>query len=225
MKSNIENTIIVVPIYNGAKHLKELFSRINKVEPKLKIIAINDASKDNTKSILAEADVISINFTENKGKGAALQAGFLKAIELGFDYAVSIDCDLQHEPEDIPNFMKMQNITDANLVIGRRSFKLGDMPPARIFSNSTTTAMVSKIMGQKVYDSQSGYRLYDLNIVKQLQFETNRYQFETEILLKYKKFNPKLAFVDILTIYQDEVSYISHGRDILNFIKILLKHM
>ncbi|PID28903.1 MAG: hypothetical protein CSB55_02225 [Candidatus Cloacimonadota bacterium] len=223
MKKNMSDTVIIVPIYNGEKHLKELFSRIKKSAPDLKIIAVNDASRDRTKEILEKSDVIALNFTENKGKGAALRAGFNEAVERGFDYAISIDCDLQHKPEKIPELMKKRKKYNADLVIGRRKFKLGNMPPARIFSNTITTLAVSSVLGKKVFDSQSGFRLYNLNFIKKMQFETCRYQFETEILLKFGKSGARFAFVDIPVIYDDEISYISHGRDIANFIKILWK--
>ena len=212
---------VIIPIYNSAKYLTELFSRISNYIPMQNIIAINDASHDNSAEICENSGINLINFSHNRGKGAALQAGFQEAIAKGFSFAISIDSDLQHKPEDIPNFLKKQAESKADMVIGKREFSFQTMPWARIFSNSTTSKIVSIASKQKIYDSQSGYRMYKLAPLTKMNFISERYQFETEVILKFSKLNCTFAFVPIDTIYNDEVSYISHFRDIWNFIKIV----
>jgi len=212
---------VIIPIYNAEKYLVELVERICLQVPKANIIAINDASADNSLEICTKLEIDTINFPHNRGKGAALQAGLKRASERGFDFAFTIDSDLQHLPEDIPRFLSKQAETDADLVIGARDFSLKSMPWPRIFSNSTTSKVVSIAAGKKIIDSQSGYRLHRLAPLEKMQFRSERYQFETEIILKLAKQKGKFAFVSIDTIYNDEVSYISHLRDIWNFIKIV----
>ncbi len=212
---------VIIPIYNAEKYLAELVRRISMQLPKQNIIAVNDASIDNSHSICKKLEIRTINFQINRGKGAALRAGFQEAIDLGFDFAFTIDSDLQHLPEDIPRFLQKLSETNADLIIGARDFTLKTMPWARIFSNSTTSKIVSMVAKHKILDSQSGYRLHRLKPLKDMTFRSERYQFETEIILKLAKLHSKFEFVPIATIYNDEVSYISHFRDIWNFIKIV----
>ena len=212
---------VIIPVYNAERYLSELVKRISRQLPKQNIIAINDASEDNSLAGCKKLGIRTINFKINKGKGAALRAGFQEALALKFDFAFTIDSDLQHLPEDIPRFLQKLSETDADLIIGARNFTLKTMPWARIFSNSTTSKIVSLVAKQKILDSQSGYRLHRLKPLQNMTFKSERYQFETEIILKLSKSNCKFEFIPIATIYNDEVSYISHFRDIWNFIKIV----
>ncbi|MFO7896161.1 MAG: glycosyltransferase family 2 protein [Candidatus Cloacimonadales bacterium] len=221
MEISRQQVAVIVPIYNAEKYLPELIGRIAQQIPRQNIIAVNDASQDSSASICQELQIETINFSHNRGKGAALQAGFKYALERGFSHAFSIDSDLQHLPEDIPRFLTQLAQTEADLIIGCRKFSLKTMPWPRIFSNSTTSKIVSLVSKSKIYDSQSGYRLYHLKPLQKMKFRSERYQFETEVILKLAKKNGSFSFVPIDTIYTDQVSYISHFRDIGNFIKIV----
>jgi hypothetical protein len=108
-------------------------------------------------------------------------------------------------------------------VIGKRDFSRDKMPLPRIASNATTSKIVSIFTQQKILDSQSGYRLYNLNFIKDFQFKTKRYQFETEVIIKIAKAGGLIDFVPIDTIYDGQKSYISHLRDIKNFVNIVLQ--
>ena len=119
-------------------------------------------------------------------------------------------------------FIKRQIATGANLIYGKRNFSPFVMPPARIMSNFLTSLIVSLKIKNRIYDSQCGYRLYDLKLIKNMQIKTDKYQTETELLIKFAKLSAKFDFVPIKTIYDKEKSYISHVRDIKNFIKVIL---
>ncbi|MDA3814275.1 MAG: glycosyltransferase family 2 protein [Candidatus Cloacimonetes bacterium] len=225
MKADWKNTVIIVPIYNTEKYLPELFKRITKYFPLKSIFAVNDASEDNSKEICRKIGVKLIDLKVNSGKGNALQVGFKAAIEEGYKFAFTIDSDLQHKPEDFPDFIKKQNELDLALVIGKRDFSHKKMPFHRICSNTLTSWVVSRSSKQKILDSQCGFRLYNLEILEGMEFQTKRYQFETEIILKIAKKNGKVDFIPIETIYDRQVSYISGLRDIKNFIKIVLYEM
>ncbi len=225
MKANWKNTAVVVPIYNSEKYLPELFTRIMEYFPSRNIYAVNDASEDNSVNICKNSGVKLIDLKVNIGKGNALQVGFKAAIEEGYKYAFTIDSDLQHKPEDFPNFMQKQNELDLELVIGKRDFSNNKMPFHRICSNTLTSWVVSRASKQKILDSQCGFRLYNLEIIEGMKFQTMRYQFETEIILKVAKENGSVGFTPIETIYDGQKSYISGMRDIKNFIKIVLYEM
>lgn len=225
MKAERSNTVVVIPIFNSAEYLEELFERIFKFFPKENVIAVNDTSTDNSTGICKASDVKVIDIPMNSGKGNALQVGFDTAIKKGFRFAFSIDSDLQHKPEDFPDFLKKQNESKLDLVIGKRDFSRSKMPFPRICSNKLTSFIVSLKTRQKIADSQCGFRLYNLDIIKDLKFRTKRYQFETEIIIKIAKAGGRIGFVPIATIYDGQRSYISHFRDIKNFVEIVCYEM
>jgi len=222
MKANWGNSAVVIPIYNSEKYLDELFDRILKYFPIEHVFAVNDASTDGSENICRKFDVNLINIAENTGKGNALQEGFNAAFGKRFYFAFSIDSDLQHKPEDFDIFLKKQNEEQADLVIGKRDFSRDKMPLPRIASNATTSKIVSIFTQQKILDSQSGYRLYNLETIKDFNFITKRYQFETEVIIKIAKAGGLIDFVPIDTIYSGQISHISHLRDIKNFVNIVL---
>jgi len=225
MKADWKNTAVIIPIYNSEKYLPALFNRITKYFPIKNIFAINDASIDNSAEICRDHNVNLVDLKVNAGKGNALQIGFNNARDAGFKFAFTIDSDLQHEPEEFGKFIEKQILEESHLVIGFRSFKRKHMPFQRIMSNKLTSWVVSKASKNNILDSQCGFRLYDLKILDGMDFQTKRYQFETEVILKIAKKLGKIDFVPIETIYNDQESYISAIRDIKNFIKIVLHEM
>ncbi len=222
MKANKQNTAIVIPVYNSEKYLDELITKILYFFPKENIFAIDDGSSDNSAEICSSFGINLSKLSQNSGKGSALKKGFEEAIMNDFVFAITLDSDLQHDPNQIPVFIKKQNEKEADLIIGKRNFSIKKMPFPRICSNTLTSFVVSLVTGYKIYDSQSGYRLYNLNLIKNLKFVSEKYQFETEIILKFAKLKAKIDFVKIETIYKGQKSYISHFRDIMNFIKIVI---
>ncbi|MCF7920940.1 MAG: glycosyltransferase family 2 protein [Candidatus Cloacimonetes bacterium] len=223
-KAEIHNTAVILPVYNSSRHLRMLTEKLQGYFPLEQILAVDDGSTDASAESCRELGLHLIRFTRNKGKGAALTAGFTEASSLGYEFAFSIDSDEQHAPEHIPAFLAKQQSTGAGLVLGFRQLTFKDMPFARICSNRLTSFIVSLTIGQQVSDSQCGYRLYRLADLADLKFKTLRYQFETEILLKLAAKNVKIAEVPVITIYGDETSHISHFRDIRNFVKVVTGH-
>ncbi len=221
LSADFNNTAVVIPIYNCARYLPDLIKRVKVHFPGDQIFVINDASTDNSFSLASGLGINVIDFETNLGKGAALQAGLDRCCQKGYNYAITLDGDLQHLPEEIPAFLKEQNTKTSDLVIGKRLFQLSEMPLMRICSNGLTSLIVSLVTGMKIKDSQSGYRLYSLALYSQFKYHSSRYQFETEIILKYAREKALIDFIPIKTIYGDQTSHIIHFRDIANFIKIV----
>lgn len=223
MKADWANTAVVIPVFNSEPYIDELLKRILKFFPKEQVFAVNDASTDKSQFRCELAGVNLININQNTGKGNALIQGFNTSRKEGFIFAFSIDSDLQHKPEDFPAFLQKQNEEEADLVIGKRDFSREKMPFPRICSNATTSKIVSMFTQQRILDSQSGFRLYNLEIMNDLKFRSKRYQFETEVIIKIAKAGGIIDFIPIETIYDGQVSHISHLRDIKNFVNIVLR--
>jgi glycosyltransferase involved in cell wall biosynthesis len=124
----------LIPAYNAQDSLKELIQRIQSLAAQPQdILIVNDGSNDQTSQIAHEANVSVIDININQGKGKALRTGFEHYIRQNYDgYVVCLDSDLQHPPENIPDFIDFAKIEDCKFVIGNRSKKIGEMPFHRI---------------------------------------------------------------------------------------------
>ncbi len=222
MNSSIEQNriCVVIPVYNEIDFLDEL---IKKVTPHVsKIICVNDGSTDGSYELLdAKSDVELISNSKNYGKGFALRVGLQKAIVSGCDFIVTLDADLQHAPELIPEFIKL--LKEYDVVVGNRLHTLNRMPIQRIVSNKLTSWMLSKKVGFKIKDSQSGYRAFKRDVIKDILPIETGFEAETEMLIKAVSNNYGIGFVDIPTIYNDNKSKMKPIAAIFGFIKVLFK--
>ena len=210
----------IIPAYNVEKKLAGVIDEIKHYLEN--IIVVNDGSSDSTKTVANNCDVIVLSHKNNSGKGAALITGFHKAISLNWDAIITLDADGQHDPNSIPDFINFfeNNTDDVDFIIGSRMKDISSMPLHRIFSNKTTSQLISWRIKQKITDSQSGYRLLKSDIVKNINLTTNHYDTETEILLKSGLSGYKISMLDINTIYNDASSSMHLLLDTLRFIKL-----
>ncbi len=224
MNTNKMKYCVIIPAFQASESLPVLINRIKLIPLLIEIIVVNDGSTDNTLDILGKfSDIIVVNHQINLGKGAAIKSGIKKAKELGFQYAICIDSDLQHSPKSIPYFIKSQSELNASLVLGVRQFSREIMPFHRILSNTITSFIVSIRLGKRVHDSQCGYRLIDISNIDIDQFSENGFQFETELLLKIVLARATFTEIAISTIYNKSKSSINNVKDTLKFIILILR--
>jgi len=220
----IENKYcVVIPAYNAAANINSVISSIQSYYPQLHIIVIDDGSIDDTVLVVSKYPSISIcHHAVNKGKGAVIKTGIEKARQEGFNYAIFLDADMQHAPGKIGDFIKIRERYNLDLVLGKRSFLRTSMPFHRILSNSITSFLISLRTGKRVHDSQCGYRLLNLLKISLDKLVENRFQFESEFLIKMIYGGIKYSEVSIPTIYSKSCSYISNIMDTIKFIKLYL---
>jgi glycosyltransferase involved in cell wall biosynthesis len=211
----------VIPFYNEKNFLFDVVSEtLNFVDF---IIAVNDGSSDGSEKTIVNLDrvqVISLN--RNYGKGYAMQVGFNECIKNNFDIVFTLDADKQHDPAFIPDFISQINNFD--IVIGNRLTDTSDMPMLRILSNKVTSFLLSIKTGQNIFDSQCGYRAYNINVLKLIKTFSVGYEAESEILISSAKSDFKIGFVKIPTIYGNEKSKMNSFSAIFGFIKVILKY-
>jgi len=218
-KSKVQNKICaVIPFYNEEKTLSEIINRTLQYVDK--IIAVNDGSTDNSKQKINNVqNVIVIDYGKNYGKGFALNKGFEKALELGYDTVVTLDSDLQHDPVFIPDLLR--EIENYGIVIGNRLNNLADMPLQRRLSNKITSFLLSVKTGQKIFDSQSGFRAIRSDVLRVVKTRHHGYEAESEQIILAARSGFKIGFVNTSTIYGNEKSKIKPVKTILAFIKTL----
>ncbi len=222
--SEIQNAIfqnkigVLIPTYNNEKTLKRVIDGV--LEYTDRIIVVNDGSTDSTADILNEYPHITvINLAENKGKGNGLKMGFRKAIELGYDYAITIDSDGQHYPDNIPVFVKaLLDEGQEVLLIGNRNMSQEGIPKKSSFGNRFSNFWFWFETGIKLEDTQSGYRLYPLHKIPKKYF-TPKFEFEIEIIVRTAWRHIPVKNVPVKVLY-DPAERVSHFRPFRDFTRI-----
>jgi len=220
---NQDSVLVLVPAYNAARYLPELVERIRAYVCDSNLLIVNDGSTDNTAELLENLGVRYISFPQNRGKGAALSAGFDYAIRHEYRSVLTLDADLQHLPEEIPTFFAADN--GQRLIIGTRRMNLKLMPFARWLTNNLTSMIISVFSAARVRDSQSGFRLIPTSVLRAMSLRTVGYDFESEMLFQAGALNCEVGEVAIATVYEESQSYINPFRDTLRFIRQIWKRI
>lgn len=210
---------VIIPTYNNAGTILKV---IDDVQNYLKnIIVVNDGSNDETARLLADINSVTIiNYEKNRGKGVALKKGFLKALEMGFRYALTIDSDGQHFASDIPAFLSVINDNPDILIVGSRFLEQENMPSKNSFANRFSNFWFQLQTSLKLPDTQSGFRLYPLNKIKDIHLLSNRYETELELLVKCAWHSIPIKSIPIAVYYPPEDQRISHFRPGIDFFRI-----
>lgn len=209
---------VLVPTYNNHKTLKRVLDGI--LDYTENIIIVNDGSTDSTSEILSDYSQLTIiSLEENKGKGNALKVGFNTAKKLGFHYAITIDSDGQHYPNDIPVFVEaLFNEKEDVLLIGNRNMSQDGIPKKSSFGNRFSNFWFWFETGTKLEDTQSGYRLYPLHKIPKKYF-TPKFEFEIEIIVRTAWRHVPVKNVPIKVLY-DPAERVSHFRPFKDFTRI-----
>jgi len=214
------NGCVIIPTYNNEKTLARVLDKT--LEFTQNIIVVNDGSTDSTSIILSDYQIIKIiTQPKNYGKGMALRTGFKEALNRGFDYAVTLDSDGQHFPEDIPVFVEEIQENGEALLIGDRNMEQEGIPGKSSFGNRFSNFWYKFETGIKLNDTQSGFRLYPLRSMKKLKFFTRKFEFEIEIIVKAAWTGIPVKNVPIRVLY-DESERVSHFRPLRDFTRISL---
>ena len=209
----------LVPAYQAAAHLGEVLERIARTAPDLHVLVVDDGSRDATAEVARMFGARVHSFAANRGKGYALLAGFELLRE--YDGVLTLDADGQHPPERIPEFVAAF-AAGADLVLGARS-RTPDMPAGRRFANALSSGWATGMAGQRISDSQSGYRLYGRRLLDGTPITPGRYEVETEVAVRAARLGYRLVEVEIPTIYGAEKSQIHAFRDVPRIIGTLLR--
>ena len=175
---------VIVPTYNNAGTIVDVLRRILTIT--CQVIVVVDGCTDDTRERLqqlAHTGIDIVDYTPNRGKGRALVEGFKRAINKGYEYAITIDSDGQHYPEDIPLFVQTLSHHPHSLIVGSRNLQEKNMPGGNTFANKFSNFWFKLQTGISLPDTQTGYRLYPLNRLAGTQWITSRYEAELELLI------------------------------------------
>lgn len=211
---------ILIPTYNNHKTLDRVINDV--LAYTSNIIIINDGSTDTTSQILDRFQQIEqIQLPNNTGKGNALKIGFQKAFNLGYEFAITIDSDGQHFPEDIPAFLESLRKEDTKnvLYIGARNMSQEDVPEGSSFGNKFSNFWFWFETGITLTDTQCGYRLYPLNEIVKLNLITPKFEFEIEVIVKAAWKGTLVKNIPVKVTY-DQEERVTHFRGFRDFARI-----
>jgi len=210
---------VVVPAYREAGRIGVVVRGILPHCPR--VIVVDDGSGDATAEEARRAGAEVLVHELNRGKGAALETAFSHAMAQGFEFLITMDADGQHAAEDIPAFLDAYRQQNVPVIIGNRMADPRSMPLIRKLTNRFMSWLLSREMGQRVPDTQNGYRLYRCDVLDSVQVSSARFAAESEILLELAARGVHMGSVPIQVIYRDEKSKISPLRDAIRFLRML----
>ncbi|HLW31297.1 MAG TPA: DUF2062 domain-containing protein [Aequorivita sp.] len=211
---------VIIPTYNNHKTLQGVVEGV--LEYTDQLILVNDGSTDGTLEVLAKfPQILKIDIPKNRGKGNALRQGFEMAVDLGYDFAITLDSDGQHFPEDIPSFITaLENEENKNvLFIGARNMAQEGVPRKSSFGNKFSNFWFWVETGIRLTDTQSGFRMYPLGAMKDLKFHTNKFEFEIETIVKSAWAGIEVKNIPV-RVHYDMEDRISHFRPFRDFTRI-----
>ncbi|WP_281226013.1 DUF2062 domain-containing protein [Flavobacterium aquiphilum] len=208
---------VIIPTYNNHKTLKRVLDSV--LQYTSNVIVVNDGSTDTTARILEMyPNLEQIHHSKNMGKGMAIRDGFKKALDLNYDYAITIDSDGQHFPSDIPAFIESLEKDGDALLIGSRNMTQENVPRKSSFGNKFSNFWFWFETGNKLEDTQSGFRLYPLRKIPNRYF-TNKFEFEIEVIVRSAWKSVAVKNIPVQVLYDPE-ERVSHFRPFKDFTRI-----
>lgn len=214
---------VVIPAYNEAKTIGNLIKQLK--QQNLDIVIIDDGSIDNTYQIAKASGASVLKNDTNQGKGISLTKGFNYALSCNFDAIITMDADGQHEPQDIPVFLNSAAHSNNTIFIGNRMANVKNMPWLRLITNKSMSWLISSIIKQHIPDTQCGFRLIKKDGLERIKLQSNKFEIESELLIKASRLGFKIESVPITTIYTGEKSKINPFIDTLRFIRFIVKEI
>jgi len=220
------NIITCIPTYNEEHKIGELIRASLRYCDS--VVVCDDGSSDNTVHEAESAGAYVIKHFTNKGKGAALKSLFKYVLHTNSDIVVTMDGDGQFLPEEIEKLTKPIMDGQSDIIIGYRFENNEEIPHYRKIGNKFLDKISNSASELPFRDTQSGFRAYSINAIKNIQFTNDGFAADSEILINASKKDLKISEVKITVIYDtggktSTKNPISHGGGVLlSLIEIIL---
>jgi len=210
------NCAAVIPCLNESAGIAALVAAVRRQVPS--VFVVDDGSTDATARLAELAGAVVLPHARNLGKGAALQTGLAHALKSGFVWAVMLDGDGQHAPEDLPALWRCVEMTGARMVIGDRMGEAHKMPALRRWVNRCMSRVISLQTGGFLPDTQSGFRLIHLPTWATLPLEARKFEVESEMLLAFLAAGERVEFAPVRVRPSNRASHICPLADALRWL-------
>jgi glycosyltransferase involved in cell wall biosynthesis len=216
--------VVVIPALDAAATLPAVLRRLRDVLPLAAVIVVDDGSRDGTAAAAAAQGATVLRLGVTQGKGRALAEGVRAAVACGADAVVTMDADGQHPADCVPALLAPLAAGGADVVVGARRRDAGPMPWPRRVTNRLSSALVSRALGVRVPDSQSGFRAFTRRVAESVRPAGARYEVETEFLFLAAHAGFRIAAVPVPTVYGGAASHFRHGADTWRLSRVFLRH-
>jgi len=225
MGYNPTKILVIIPAYQEEASIAGVVEKIRTSLPFVDIVVINDGSTDRTSARAKACGVNVVDLPFNLGIGGAMQTGYRYAERHGYDIAVQIDADGQHDPKDLVKLLEVMEQEGMDMVIGSRFVETSSYRPslARAAGITVLSCLVSLITGKKVTDTTSGYRAVNRKVIKLFARDYPTDYPEVEVLILLHKHGLTVKEVPVEMNYRETgVSSITPLKSIYYMIKVIL---
>jgi glycosyltransferase involved in cell wall biosynthesis len=213
--------ICLIPSYNEEKSIGKIVRSVRDLG--FDVLVVDDGSGDRTAALARENGAEVVVHKKNCGKGASLRRAFLLIAQRPYDAIIVMDADGQHLPGDIMRLVDCFTRTGAGIVVGNRMERAKGMPFVRWLTNASMSLLLSWVCRQRIPDSQCGFRIIGMPLLKSFSLETENFEIESEMLLQASRHGFKIASAPVATIYEGQASAIHPWKDTVRFFKFLCK--
>ncbi len=216
-----ERVACVIPAYRAAHTLAQVVGPLRDALPQARVIVVDDGSPDDTAAIADALADCTVRLGHNCGKGAALRAGFAHALRFHDEIVLTLDADGQHDPSYAP--LLVAALAGHDIVIGQRARAGSRMPLRRRVTNLMASAAIARVAGIKLDDTQSGYRAIRRRVLELIDACGDRYEFETDFLIRAGKAGFRVCNTMIPTVY-GPTSHFRGMRDSARIVRAIWAH-
>lgn len=216
-------TCVIIPTYNESSAVAGIVAQV--MAQGLFVLVVDDGSTDDTIAVARAAGAQVLGNPRNLGKGASLIRGFDYALSEGFDSVVTMDGDGQHLAQDLPFFIRLAQFSNSGIIIGNRMLRAKNMPAVRYVTNIVMSWIISVVSGQKIPDTQCGFRLIKRQVLEAVKLHTAKYETESELIIEASRKGFKIESVPIKSVYSGERSKINPFIDTCRFIKLMFHYL
>jgi glycosyltransferase involved in cell wall biosynthesis len=198
--------LLAIPVYNEERYLSDVLDEVRKYIRA--ILVIDDGSTDRTPKILSECrDIAVIRHWRNRGYGQSLVDAFRHAAKQGYDWLITMDCDEQHEPCRIPDFLAAAAVDDADIISGSRYMErtpADDLPPLdRRRINAKVTKLINDVLGLPITDAFCGYKAHRVSALRRLRLTETGYAFPLQFWVQVVRAGLRVREIPVRLIYND----------------------
>jgi glycosyltransferase involved in cell wall biosynthesis len=211
----------VIPAYRAAHTLANVVRPLRETLPEARVIVVDDGSPDATALVAQDVADCVVRFPMNRGKGAALRAGFAQALGGDAQIVLTLDADGQHDPSYASSLIAALDGHD--MVVGQRPRARSSMPLGRRLTNAMASAAIARVAGIRLSDTQSGFRAIRRVVLERVEAEGEGYEFETDFLIRAGRAGFKVRNAAIPTLYGAD-SHFRGVRDSVRIVKTIWSH-
>jgi dolichol-phosphate mannosyltransferase len=198
--------LLAIPVYNEAPNLQAILHEARSYARD--ILVVDDGSDDATPRLLkTEKDVFQLRHDRNYGYGQSLKDAFEFAIQRGYDWLITMDCDEQHEPVRIPEFLQAARENDADIISGSRYLQtMSDntkAPMDRRLINRKITNLLNHLLDMELTDAFCGFKAYRVSALQQLNITVPGYAMPMQFWVQAVRSRMRIRELAVPLIYND----------------------